>query len=289
MEARSNWGLIEIPDDMGVMNVGGRLGAAGGPLAFRRALFSMKPRWDFRAHLVSERQIAPLTSDITAHHRLAADAIRETHAQTGTSVVIGGGHDHGFSHLLGISEALASDQKTLGCINIDAHLDLRPPIDGHLITSGSPFFLALEARILQGRHLIEFGIQTQCNSPSLWKYAKDKGIAIHTMAQLRNGLAVPAFKKALKKLAARCDVIVISFDLDAVAEAHAPGVSAPQAEGFTPSEILEMLEFAGTVPQVASLGIFELNPEHDIQSRTARLAAHAAYHFLEARLSRRAP
>ncbi|MGZ3688347.1 MAG: arginase family protein, partial [Bdellovibrionota bacterium] len=70
------------------------------------------------------------------------------------------------------------------------------------------------------------------------------------------------------------------LDLDAAAEAVAPGVSAPQPEGFSGGEILEMCELAGAAKKVVSLGIFELNPSHDRDDQTARLAAASAYHFL---------
>jgi arginase family enzyme len=94
------------------------------------------------------------------------------------------------------------------------------------------------------------------------------------------------FEQALKALAGRCDFVAVSFDLDAVAECHAPGVSAPQADGFSASEAIEMMTIAGTHPKVASLGIFELNPEHDIGDRTARLAATSVFYFAAAVLGR---
>ena len=77
---------------------------------------------------------------------------------------------------------------------------------------------------------------------------------------------------------------MLSLDLDAIQAAFAPGVSAPAMEGFTPSEILEMMLIAARDEKVVSLGIFELNPEYDIDERTARLAATCAYHFMDERL-----
>lgn len=90
----------------------------------------------------------------------------------------------------------------------------------------------------------------------------------------------------MKKLRTRCDAIVISLDLDAASAADAPGTSAPQSEGFSASEIVEMMEIAGADKKVVSLGIFELNPMLDIDERTARLGATAAYHFISRALRR---
>jgi formiminoglutamase len=82
------------------------------------------------------------------------------------------------------------------------------------------------------------------------------------------------------------DAIVISLDMDAIQASFAPGVSAPAIEGFQPSEILEMMLIAARDPKMVSLGIYELNPEFDVDDRTARLAATAAFHLLDERLRR---
>jgi arginase family enzyme len=180
-----------------------------------------------------------------------------------------------------VAEAFSG--KRIGCINIDAHLDVRKA--DPLITSGSPFYLALESGILRGEDLIEFGIQSHCNARELWSYVDSKKVRVVPFGDLRGGIACGEFRSSLKRLTSQCDLVVVSLDLDSVATAYAPGVSAPQAEGFSSSEIIEMMELAGQEAKVVSLGIFELNPAHDIDERTSRLAATAAWHFIEAKLN----
>src|SRR5690606_33818682 len=107
--------------------------------------------------------------------------------------------------------------------------------------SGSPFYLALEAGLLNSETFIEFGIQKQSNSRQLFDYIREKRIVSYFWDDLRLGAAVPQFEEALAWLDARTDHIVISFDLDAIAQAYAPGVSAPQAEGFNSAESIEMV------------------------------------------------
>ena len=274
MTERSKYSLIGAPDDEGVLNVGGRLGAALGPDSFRK-IFS---------RFSGKRPVVRLGKDLgdVKTHRHLADWVRKAHQDIPLSIVVGGGHDLAFGHLLGLSEATGRELN-LGCINIDAHLDVRKP--NPKITSGSPFYLAIEEKVITPSRLVEFGIQSHCNSPALWEYVEKKKIEVILMEKLRDGKAVPAFCRALRKLAARCDQIMVSFDLDAVACAHAPGVSAPQTEGFHPSEILRMMEFAGRMKKVISLGIYELNPLFDVDQCTARLAATSAYHFLDARIA----
>jgi arginase family enzyme len=237
--------------------------------------------------------VSPITNDIEKNHRRAIELVRNGHRACGLSVVVGGGHDHGYSHLLGVYQALvmnlpegkADTQKIrIGCINIDAHLDVRKP--SPVITSGSPFYLAIESELLEPRNFVEFGIQSHCNGSELWDYIANYKIKVVPFEDLRHDRAVQQFKTVLKKLSANCDAIVVSLDMDAAAACYAPGVSAPQAEGFTSTQILELMEAAGDDPKVASLGIFELNPEHDEGGRTSLLAATSAYHFIARALRR---
>ena len=274
------WSLIGIPDHAGVMNVGGRIGAAQGPKSFRGSLSRMKGRVPVQQTLWNAGDVAGIGPQVATNHRKASDLVRDAAQASSVSVVVGGGHDHGFSHLRGISEAFPG--KSVGCINIDAHLDVRKPEPE--ITSGAPFYLALESGVLKPENLIEFGIQSHCNAEDLWQYIDDRKVDVVPFEQVRGWKAIMEFKAALGRLAATCDLIVISLDLDAATSAHAPGVSAPQAEGFTSNEIIEMMEQAGREPKVLSLGIFELNPLLDTDERTARLAATAAWHFVEQRI-----
>jgi arginase family enzyme len=272
------WSLVSIPDHLGVENVGGRLGAAFGPRAFWDAFSRMTGKNPPSASLEKKLALSPVGSDIEVNHSRAAALVREATLASDRTVVVGGGHDHGYSQLLGVREALGKDAR-IACVNIDAHLDVRKALPK--ISSGSPFFLAIERGVLTGQDLLEFGIQSHCNSKELWDYAAKKGIEIIDYSACRKGEAVGLFIKSLEKLARQADAIVVSLDLDSAAEAFAPGVSAPQAEGFSSSELIQFCEGAGAIDRVRSLGIFELNPLHDVGSRTARLAATCAYRFIE--------
>lgn len=275
------WSLVSIPDHVGVQNVGGRLGAAFGPRAFLESFSRMtghRPETSAPKSLLHRHfTLYPVSAVVEENHVAAAKLVREAAAGADRTVVVGGGHDHGYSHLLGLRDHLGAG-KSIGCINIDAHLDLRKP--SPKISSGSPFYLALESGVLRGENLFEFGIQSQCNAPDLWRYAHEKNVNVIGFDECRHSKAILNFTQSLEKLARQVDAIVVSVDLDSVAEAFAPGVSAPQSEGFSPTELIEFCEIAGANEKVLSLGIFELNPLHDLGNRTARLAATCAYRFL---------
>src|SRR5215469_9713755 len=119
MVRRSKWSLIGVPDHEAVLNVGGRIGAARGPQAFRQIFSRMKGRAPLAQSCVDEGNVK-IGASIEENHEAAAQAITKAQLETGLSVVVGGSHDHGYSHLLGVARSLGfPDQKIkLGCINI---------------------------------------------------------------------------------------------------------------------------------------------------------------------------
>lgn len=271
--------LIGIPDHQGVYYVGGRVGAARGPAAFRKewqkfARSSAEPARDWG-------DVQGLGLAVPPNLESARDFISEAHRATGRTLVIGGGNDHAWSQLAGVSRAMSGARPVrLGCINIDCHLDVRKPAPH--ITSGSPFYLALEDGTVRASDFIEFGIQAHCNAPALWEYVESKNVKVIRWEELRNGSAVGALSRALSALAKRVDAIVVCFDLDSIAEIYAPGVSAPQSEGLSATEAIQIAELCGAREEVVSFGIYELNPEHDRGERTARLAATMGWHWAQA-------
>jgi formimidoylglutamase len=280
----SDWACLGVPDQQGVIHVGGRLGAADGPAAFRKVWARFNGRAPVKAILKEDEDVAGLGSDIVLNHGLVAERLAFLQRTRARTVVVGGGHDIGFPHLQGVRDAVSirlGRPARIGCINLDAHLDVRPaePVR----TSGSPFFLALEGGVLLAEDLVEFGIQSHCNAPALWTYVDRKGVRVIPWGELREpGAPLNRFVREFNALVSRCDAVVVSLDLDCIEQASAPGVSAPQAEGFRPSDILSMVEHAGAHARCPSLGIFELNPVFDQDDRTARIAATAAWHFIEA-------
>ncbi len=263
---------VGIPNHQGVIHVGGRVGAAKGPQVFRRVLGRMK-----EAVLRDLGDVSGFGFSALENVRKAKTALMEMGTGFSPLVVVGGSNEFAYSQVAALSEKTAR----VGCINVDAHFDLRP-YQPHM-TSGSPFRLALDEGVLDPGRFVEFGIQAHCNAPELWEYARSKKISVQKWESLRVGKALAGFKRALTALATKSELIAVCIDLDAAAEAFAPGVSAPQAEGFTAEEMISLSEIAGAHPKVASFGIYELNPEHDSGERTARLAATMAWHFARAR------
>lgn len=172
-------------------------------------------------------------------------------------VGIGGGHDLTFPFV----RALASRVKPLEVVYFDPHLDVREEVG-----SGMSFRALVERCAVQ--RLNNFGASDLVNSHEHLSFLASHNGRIH-----RDADPAAFFASTHADLA-------VSFDLDVLDAAHAPGVSAMNPCGWTPQQAVGAVTAAGRCPRVRCFDIMELSPLHDHNDRTARLAAHLFLSFL---------
>ena len=77
------------------------------------------------------------------------------------------------------------------------------------------------------------------------------------------------------------DANMVSIDISAVRQSDAPGHFFPSPNGFYGEELCQLCRYAGLSDKVSWFGLFEVNPEQDINNQTSHLAAQAIWHFIE--------
>jgi formiminoglutamase len=266
--------LLGFPGDEGVRRNGGRPGAAHGPAAIRRALYRMSPdAFGLEAHagLLGRTLDAGdlvLGGDLEADQEALGEAVAGWLAQGAFALVLGGGHETAYGHFLGYARA----GRAVEILNLDAHPDVRELRDGRG-HSGSPFRQALLHPSGACRRYRVVGLQPQSAAREHLAWLEARG-----------GRALPAADldaPALRELfAGLSSPALATFDLDALDQAFAPGVSAPAARGLSPDLWLQAAFLAGRTEAVASADVCELCPPHDGEGRTARLAALTAWEIL---------
>ncbi len=276
--------FIGAPDDRGVSNVGGRLGAGLGPLAIRDMLSQFMLGFSDSLESISIYKGVDIDigNTIEDGHRTLRHAVHSKLVSSTIPIILGGGHDYGYPHVAGAYDAFG---EKVALINVDAHLDVRPP-NTFGITSGSPFYLALEEKVVLPKNFVEFGIQEHCNDKSFYNYIKQKKITVLTLDQIHSQKAGAAglFFKILKQFSKKKLKIVVSFDVDSIQ--MVPGVSSPQSDGLSVSEFLSLAHLCGKCPNVVSVGFFELAPFLDTNQQTTRIVATAIHRFLSGITSR---
>ena len=189
--------------------------------------------------------------------------------------MVGGGNDQSYPN----GASLLSNYKKVGIINIDAHFDVRPLIDGKT-HSGSPFRQLLEDTRFDGSQFYEFAAQgNQCSNEHA-KYLKEKCSKIVWLKEMNsssNCSVKSKFQQVLKDLDSN-DSIFVSFDLDSVSSDFAPGVSCPATIGISSQDALDICFLAGSNPKVKLFDLSEFNPLIE-DDRTSRLVANMFYYF----------
>ncbi|UPL50335.1 arginase family protein [Hymenobacter sublimis] len=268
--------LVGIPLDFGTVLEGGRAGAAQAPEAIRRELrryhktYNLEHNVSLEALRIADAGNLDLraTPDHEANHQtIRAELARLLH-QYPRVVVLGGSHDGSYSTVRGLRDATAG--ASVGGINLDAHADVkdRPSV----LSSGTPFGKLLREEVLAGERFTEIGLHSNLNTREDIDFLHQQQATIVPLAHVQHDGMATYMQRALRRATALGPAFV-SVDMDGCAEAYAPGVSAPSADGFTPRQAAEAAFLAGKEPEVLLFELVELNPIFDRDNQTARLAA----------------
>jgi formiminoglutamase len=211
--------------------------------------------------------------------RLAA-LLRAGHFPIG----LGGGHEIAWAAYQGIARALQGHPRLerLGIINFDAHLDLRVPQVRGRGTSGTPFLQIAEGRQAAGldfRYLC-LGASEPANTPALFDRAAQLGVAVVRDVDA----AGPAAEMALQRFIADSSAVYLTFCLDVLPPAVAPGVSAPSGLGVALHRAVALLRSTLAAcghgrpgSKLLLADVAELSPAHDPDGRTSRTAARLVF------------
>jgi arginase family enzyme len=198
--------------------------------------------------------------------------------------LLGGGHDGAYASHSALLSAQDDPAGRLWTISVDSRLDAEPLMGGETITSGTAL-RRLRDRWGARFGATAFGLQQQHVNAARLEWARQRGWPALELRRLREeidgkGPARLRFYKQLTVAAGQGDVLAVSLDLSAVEAASAPGVSAPNPDGFSPGELLAFARIAGGRKAVKVLDVMECAPPLDQDGRTARLGAAAVWSFL---------
>lgn len=267
--------LIGFPSDEGVKRNGGRPGAARAPQQIREALYKLTPDAEnpnaFIELIAKTKDLGDLEVDGNLEEDQIAlgDVVAAYLEQGSIPIILGGGHETAFGHFQGYAEATLKTS----ILNIDAHTDVRPLKQGKP-HSGSPFRQAMEHKSQCCETYLVAGLQPQSVAKAHLQFIDD-----HDGSYLfRDETNITSISGMFHEHSS--DRLMVTFDMDAVDQAFAPGVSAPCTNGLSPDLWLTAAYLAGRNKQVSSFDLSEVNPEYDRDGQTARLAALTVWHFL---------
>lgn len=252
--------------DEGVKRNKGRVGAQKAPDLIRKNMCNF-PVVNSGFSLKDFGNLHCDNNDLEGTQNLLAEKVAEVLSKQGKSVVLGGGHEVTFAHYSGIRKAFPNQR--IGIINFDAHFDNREPENG-LATSGTGFWqIAQEGEI----HSLHIGIQKNSNTRKLFELV-DQWEMKYILADEIYPESIPNLMFSINAFLDDVDVVYVTVCMDVFNAAIAPGVSAPAYNGiFADHSFMQMFRHILSQEKTRALDVAEVNPDFDIQERTARLAA----------------
>lgn len=278
----ARWCIAGIPFDIGTTN---RSGARFGPAAIRAASRMLVDG----AHPQSFAEPAAMdVADIgdfaTALGDIPASiAMIEAQArEIGHLVAFGGDHTVTLPLLRALNNRFpgaagrAPRHGPPALVHFDAHVDTWPENFGQPLAHGSVFYRAIEEGLVEPRRMIQVGIRSPV-SREVHEWTTGRGVTIVS--------ALDAHEAGATAVAARIRDTVgdapvyLSFDIDALDPAFAPGTGTPEIGGLATWQVQAILRRLGGLAFIG-MDVVEVAPAYDVAEITALAGATVAWEYL---------
>ncbi len=282
--------LIGAPSDIGAGHRGGAMGpealrVAGLARALRRLGYSVADRGDVSGP--ANPEAAPVEgyrhlAEVTAWCRALRDAVALALGEGQFPIVMGGDHCLAIGSIAGIAKHCADQNRPLSVLWLDAHADFNTPAtspSGNIhgmpvavLTGHGPAALTDlgHARpILPAPRIVQVGIRSVDRVEK--RMVVESGLEVHDMRRIDETGMRETMAGILGRVAASGGHLHVSFDVDFLDPAIAPGVGTTVAGGPTYREAQLCMEMIYDSGLMASLDLMELNPAYDERNRTAKL------------------
>jgi len=277
-----DWAVYGVPYDGGVTY---RPGARFGPRAVRDASQYMKPAHP--AHGVNLIEVLSLADAGDApvrpfSCRETLDAACACATELGEPahtklLAVGGDHSIAYANIRATWERRGRPRGGLALLHLDAHLDTVDVIWGEKWTHGSVFRRAIEDGLIDPQRMLSIGVRGPLNTLGDLDFGRERGITMVTADDWLCGDGqekIDAFVDSLGD-----DETYLTFDIDCVDPAFAPGTGTPCCGGFTSAEVFAILRsFSGV--NLVGADVVEILPDRDPAGITALLAAHVLIEIL---------
>ena len=271
-------GLVGVPWDGGTTN---RPGARHGPRQMRDLSTMMR-----RVHHVTG--IAPYElakcgdlGDASVNPASVDDSLERitkfyTKLHASGAVPLSAGGDHLIT--LPIMRGIAKGQTPLGMVHFDAHSDTWDTyFGGYKYSHGTPFRRAVEEGLLDPKRVVQIGIRGSLYKRDDNAWAVEQGMRVITIEEY--------FELGVEKVIGEARRVVghgptyISFDVDGLDPAYAPGTGTPEIGGYTPHEAQRMLRGMRGLNLVGG-DVVEVSPPFDMSGNTALVGVTMMWEIL---------
>lgn len=269
--------FIGIPLDIGTSN---RSGTRYGPRQIRQESVMIRPYNMETGQAPFERmQVADLGDvatnpySLTDSVRLIEEAYRRILQHNCIPLTLGGDH----TLTLPVLRAIAAKHGPVGLIHVDAHSDTNDEMFGEAIAHGTTFRRAHEEGLFDPERVVQIGLRGSGYAADDFDWGRRQGFRVvqghecwhrsldGLMAEIRDQMGHKP--------------VYLSFDIDGLDPAFAPGTGTPEVGGLSVWQGLEIVRGCRGLSLVGA-DLVEVSPPYDASGNTALVAANLLYEML---------
>jgi len=270
--------FVGVPFDLGTSN---RSGARFGPRGIRNESAMIRPynMWT-RISPFDSLQIADIgdvainTFNLLKSVDIIEQAYDQIAAHGAAPFTLGGDH----TIVLPILRALAKKHGPVGVVHIDAHADVNDVMFGERIAHGTPFRRLVEEKLVEPGRVVQIGLRTTGYAADDFDWPRQQGFRVVQAEDCWHKSLTPLMEEVREQLGDEGPVY-ISFDIDGLDPAYAPGTGTLEPGGLTSAQAFEIVRGCRGLNVIGG-DMVEVSPAYDHGGITATLAANLLYEML---------
>ncbi len=185
------------------------------------------------------------------------------------------GGDHTIT--LPILRAVARKHGPVALVHIDAHTDTNEDMFGEKIAHGTTFRRAVEEGLLDCKKVVQIGQRAQGYASGDFQWGVDQGFRLVQAEQCWYQSLAPLMAEVRAQIGDT--PVYLTFDIDGIDPAWAPGTGTPEVGGLTSIQALEIVRGCRGL-NIVGCDLVEVSPPYDMSGNTSQLAANLLYEML---------
>ncbi|MDH3219539.1 MAG: agmatinase [Gammaproteobacteria bacterium] len=270
-------GFVGVPFDIGTSN---RSGARFGPRQIRTESCLIRPyNMATRAAPFDSLQVADIgdiainTFNLEKSVAIIEAAYDEILGNDCKPLTLGG--DHTIS--LPILRALHRKHGPVGIVHVDAHADINDHMFGERIAHGTPFRRAIEEGLIEPARMVQIGLRASGYEADDFDWPRAQGVRVVQAEECWYHSLAPLMAEVREQFGD--GPVYLTFDIDGLDPAYAPGTGTPEIGGLTVHQGLEIVRGCRGLDLVGG-DLVEVAPAYDTSGNTALVAANLLFEML---------
>ncbi len=269
--------FVGVPFDIGTSN---RSGARFGPRQIRAESAMLRPyNMATRAAPFDSLSIADI-GDVainTFNLQKSMDIIESAYGQILSlgckPLTLGGDH----TIVLPILRAMKTKYGPIGVIHVDAHGDVNDTMFDEKIAHGTPFRRAVEEELVEPARVVQIGLRGTGYAAEDFDWPRSRGFRIVQVEECWYKSLSPLMTEVRDQLGE--GPVYVSFDIDGLDPAFAPGTGTPEIGGLTVMQGIEIMRGCRGLDIIGG-DLVEVSPPYDTSGNTSLVGANLIYELL---------